>query len=162
MFRHEHWQNVVDVISFTTIHIKIRYDFKQKSPFFRFQNLAFLRLHKEYNVKQQHKKFENQRCKSFLIKSRVDRFVYKLNIFFRWKIYSIILITQFEFAFSIQNSYNRSGSDHSNSIYVENDTATRKSYEVKAIIDKRVKKFDRISVTQYKTKLLKYDSELDE
>ena len=71
-------------------------------------------------------------------------------------------MTQFESAFSVQDSYNRSKFDHSNSVYVENDIEIEKSYEMKRVIDKRVKKFDTISVIQYKIKWKEYDSEFDE
>ena len=155
-------QKTVDAISFVNAHIKIRYDSKHKSLFFRSSDKIFLKLHRDYEVNEQHKKLDNQRCESFLIKRRVDRLTYELNIFVRWKIHFVISMTQLESAFSVQDSYNRLRFDHSNSVYVEDDIEIEKSYEMKKVIDKRVKKLNTTSVTQYKIKWKEYDSEFDE
>ena len=155
-------QKTADAISFVNAHMKIRYDVKHKSLLLQSEDKVYLRLHKNYEIANQHKKLNNQRCESFLIKRRVDRLAYELNISLRWKIHFVISVAQFESTSFLQNSYNRSKSDHLNSVYVEDDTETKKSYEVKKIIDKRIKKFDRISITQYKIKWKEYDLEFDE
>ena len=79
----EYKQNAADAILFTLTHMKIRYNAKHKFLLFRFENKTFLKLHKKYNIKNQHKKSENQRCECFLIKRRVNRFAYELNILFK-------------------------------------------------------------------------------
>ena len=63
--------------------MKIRYDFQHKLLLLRFENKTYLKLHKKYEIVEQHKKLNNKKCKSFLIKRRVDRFTYELDIFFR-------------------------------------------------------------------------------
>lgn len=47
-------------------------------------------------------------------------------------------------------------------MYVENNTETNRFYEIEAIVDKRVRKFQKTSITQYKVKLLNYDLKFDE
>lgn len=49
-------------------HMKTRYDLNHKLLFFRLEDKVFLRLHKNYEIKEQHKKLNNKRCESFLIK----------------------------------------------------------------------------------------------
>lgn len=66
---------------------------------------------------------------------------------------------QLKFALFLQDFYNRLKSNYSNSVYVENDIDQNKSYKIEFIIDKRVKKFEKTSITQYKVKWLK--SEFD-
>ena len=161
-FRLEHRQNATNAIFFANAHMKIKYDVRHKSLLLHFENKVYLRFHKKYEIIEQHKKLNNQRCESFLITRRVDRFAYELNISLKWKIYSVVSVTQLEFATFHQNLYNRSRSDHSNSVYVEDDTKTEKFYEMKAIVDKRIKKFEKTSITQYKIKWLEYDLEFDE
>ena len=142
--------------------MKIKYDFRNKLLLLRSKDKAYLRLHKDYTIQEQHKKLDNQKCESLLMKRRVDRFAYELNISFKWKIHSVISVTQLKSALFVQNSYNKSRSKHSESIYVKEDNKFEKSYEIEAIIDKRVRKFERTSVTQYKIKWLRYDLEFDE
>lgn len=137
--------------------MKIRYDIKHKSLLHRIENRVYLKFYKEYEVIEQHKKLKNQRCKWFLIKRRVNRLAYELNISLWWKIHSIISIVQLKSILFMQDSYNCVKSNHSESMYVENDTKTDKSYEMEIIIDKRVRKFERTSMTQYKIKWLNYD-----
>ena len=141
--------------------MKIKYNFKHKLILLRSKDKAYLKLHKDYSIQEQHKKLNNQKCESFLMKRRVDRLAYELNISFKWKIHSVISVAQLKSALFVQNSYNKSRSEHSKSIYVEKNNEFEKSYEIKAIIDKRVRKFEKTSITQYKIKWLKYDLEFD-
>lgn len=161
MRKFKYKQDAAGVIFFAAAHIKVRYDSRHKFLLFRSEEQTFLRLHKRYNIQNQHKKFENQRCELFVVKRRVERLAYELDISFKWKIYSVIFVTELEFALFFQNLYNRSKSNHFDSVYVEDDIEIEKSYEIKAIIDKRIRKFDSTSTTQYKIKWLKYDSEFD-
>ena len=61
-------------------------------------------------------------------------------------------VTQLKSVFSFRNFYNRSRSNYLEFVYIENDIETKKFYEIKAIIDKRIKKFDKISIIKYKIK----------
>ena len=71
-------QKTVDAISFVNAHMKIKYDVRHKSLLLQFENKVYLRLHKNYQILNQHKKLDNQKCESFLIKRRIDRLAYKL------------------------------------------------------------------------------------
>lgn len=46
-------------------------------------------------------------------------------------------------------------------MYVKRNTKVEKSYEIETIIDKKIKKFEKPFVTQYKVKWLKYDSKFN-
>lgn len=59
-------EKVVGAIAFANAHMKIRYNWRHKSLLLRFDDKAFLRLHKKYEMKEQHKKLDNQRCELFL------------------------------------------------------------------------------------------------
>lgn len=76
-------QKTIDAILFANVHMKFRYNARHKSLFFRLDQIFFLRLHKSYEMNEQHRKLDNQRCNLFLIKRRVDRFAYELNISFK-------------------------------------------------------------------------------
>jgi hypothetical protein len=57
-------------------------------------------------------------------------------------------VTQLESVSEI-DSYNRNRSHHSESVEMQDDIAINKFYEVKKVVDKRIRKYDNISVTQY-------------
>ena len=161
-FKFEHKQNATNAIFFAKAHMKIKYDVRHKSLLLHLENKVYLRFHKKYEIVKQHKKLSNQKCESFLIKRRVDRLAYELDISLKWKIHSVVSIAQLESATSFQNFYNRSRSDYLDSMYVKENIETEKSYEMKKITDKRIKKFDRTQITQYKIKWKEYDFEFDE
>ena len=72
-----------------------------------------LRLHKSYFlISKFDKNLFNQYVKSFLVKQRVNRLAYELNLFFTLRIYSIILITQLKSIDVFVNSYQRSKFDY--------------------------------------------------
>lgn len=60
--------------------MKIRYDVRNKSLLLRFENKVYLRLYKTYSIHDQHKKLKNQKCELFIVKRRVERLTYELNI----------------------------------------------------------------------------------
>ena len=59
-------------------------------------------------------------------------------------------MTQLKSAIFAENSYNRLRSNHSDSIKIEKDIETERSYEVERVIAKRIKKYERTNVTQYR------------
>ena len=58
-------------------------------------------------------------------------------------------IAQFESTFVDVDFYNRFRSHYFDFIEIENDTNQYKSYEIEKLIDKRIKKYNKILVTQY-------------
>ena len=58
-------------------------------------------------------------------------------------------MTQLESAEKKNDSYDKKRSHYFDSIKIEGDTDFEKSYEVKKIVDKRIRTYEKISVTQY-------------
>ena len=88
-------QEATNVCSYASLKLKIRYDSLHVSFLLKLKDKVFLRLHRDYSLFEKHnKKFFNQRCDSFLVKRRIDRLVYELDLSLRWKIHFVISITQ--------------------------------------------------------------------
>ncbi len=74
-------QEAVDAVFFVNVKVKILHDKRHKSLFLKSEKKTFLRLHKEYNLPEIiNKKLSQQRCDLFIIKRRVDRLVYELDL----------------------------------------------------------------------------------
>ena len=104
----------------------------------------------------------NQRCEFFIVKRRVDRLIYELNLFAHWRIYSIISITQLKSCFNESNLYNRFKSNYLDFVEMKNDIDDWKSYTMKRFVNKRLRKFERTTVIQYLMKWKNYDSKFNE
>ena len=104
----------------------------------------------------------NQRCDFFTIKRRVKRLIYEFDLSIHWRIHSMISITQLKSLFNEENFYNRSRFNYSKTMKVKNDTKNWKFYIMKRIIDKRLRKFERTTITQYLIKWNDYDSKFNE
>ena len=103
----------------------------------------------------------NQRCEFFIVKRRVDRLTYKLKLSTHWRVYSIIFITQLNFFFE-KNSYNRFKFDYSNVVEMKKNTNDWRFYVMKRILNKRIRKFERIIVIQYIIKWFDWKLEYNE
>lgn len=113
---------------------------------------AYLKLHAGYKLPgKPNKKISNQRCPPFLVKRRIDRLAYELDLPPKWKVHPVISVSQLE-SYSGPNPYNRPRPDYPNFVYVEGDTPDNKSYEVKDIVVKRVRKYGKTAVTKYMMK----------
>ena len=123
-------------IFFAQIMTKLRYDSKHNSLKLKKKNKVFIRLHKEYiqsNLKN--KKFNKQRVDSIIIFEKIDRLIYKLNIFSTWKIHFVVFVIYFEPVFFEKNSYEKKmKKSESMKIEKKNDADV---YEMKKIITKR-------------------------
>ena len=153
-----------DAIFYVSAKFKIMYDFRHVSLLLKSKNKAYFRLHYEYTLSDKlNRKLFNQRCDFFLIQKRVDRLAYQLTLFFQWKIHSIIFVAQLEF-YSSENLYQRSKSDYSNEIKIEKllNTKQKNNYEMKNLINRRQRTFDKITVKQYLVHWKDYESEYDE
>ena len=58
-------------------------------------------------------------------------------------------MTQLESVEKKNDSYDRKRSHYFDSIKIENDTDFEKSYEIKKIVNKKIKTYEKISVIQY-------------
>jgi hypothetical protein len=154
-------QKAVDAVFFVNVKVKIFHDKRHKSLFLKSEEKVFFRLHKDYNLFEIiNKKLSQQKCDSFIIKRRVDRLAYKLNLFSRWKIHLVISMTQLEFVSN--DFYNRLRSDHLDSVFVKKDIFINKFYEMKKVLVKRIRKYENFSADQYLIKWKEYESEFDE
>ena len=74
-------QNVNDVIVFDQMNAKFHYDKKHESMFMKQENVALIKLHKNYNISSTiSKKYDQQCVESFTIIEKIDRLIYRLNI----------------------------------------------------------------------------------
>ena len=161
--RLKYQQKTADVIVFVNAKTKIYYDVRHQSIFFRSDDRVYLRLHQNYKLSDSHnRKMFNQRCELFIVKRRAERLAYELNLSIHWRVYSVIFVTQLKSCFSEKNFYRRSRSNYSDSVKIEDDTKNWRFYTMKKIIDKRLRKFERTTVTQYMIKWLKYESKYNE
>ena len=79
--RLEYKIEVVEAISYVNAQIKIRYNTRHVSLLLKLKDKTFLRFHKEYKIfSQKNRKLSNQKCEHFLIKGKVERLSYKLNL----------------------------------------------------------------------------------
>lgn len=156
-------QKATDVVSFVNIKAKIYFDKRHLFLLMKSEDKTFLRLHKDYTLSSKHNaKLSNQRCDSFVIKRRIERLAYELELSSKWKIHSMISIAQLKSVIQNVDSYNRYRSHHFESIEIASDIEIEKSYEVEKIVTKRIKRYDKIMITQYLIRWLEYDSEYDE
>ena len=81
--RFRHQKKIVDVTFYVMTKIKIIYDSKHISLMFKSNEKILFRLHKNYTLFFKFNvKLFNQRIDFFIVKRRVKRFAYELNLFF--------------------------------------------------------------------------------
>ena len=142
-----------DVIFWVNMKYKHHYDRRHTSLFFKKNDWALIKLHKNYSISSTIKiikKLTQQYVKSFKIIQRIDRLAYRLDIFEDWKIHSVFSVAQLEFSSSSDfDSYSRSRSTNSFFVFVEDDINESKSYEINRLLNKRMIKRDREQSTEY-------------
>lgn len=77
------------------------------------------------------------------------------------EIHPVISVAQLEPKTPGQDPYNRPRPHHPDSIHVEGDTETMKSWEIERIIDKRIRKSGKKKITEYQIRWLGYGPEHD-
>lgn len=155
-------QKTANVITFANAKMKSQYDINHQPLLLKSKNKTFFKFNSNYFLFDKHnKKLFQQRCDFFVIKQWIKRLTYELKLSSKWKIHSIISIIQLKLH-SDNDSYNRFISIHSDSVYVEKNTLFNKLYEVKKIMDKRIKRYNKIAITQYLIRWLNYGPEYDE
>ena len=74
-------QKAVAAIAFVNAKTKMYYDARHQSFMFNVENRVYFRLHHEYILSDHfNKKMFNQRCDSFMIKRRVNKLAYELDL----------------------------------------------------------------------------------
>jgi hypothetical protein len=146
-----------NAIAFANVAMKIRLDFIKKSLNLNVENFVYLKLHKEYTqFDLTNRKFSKQRLKSVKIFEKIEKLVYKLNIFTIWKIHSIIFVIYLESDSEI-DFYNKKTKESKS---MKNAQKKIKNvYEIERILAKRFIKIERArhSKIQYRVKWLKWD-----
>jgi hypothetical protein len=99
---------VEKAIAFANISMKIRYDRIKTLLDLNVENSVYVKLHKSYTQSDlANKKFDKQRLESIKIVQKIEKLVYRLNIFEIWKIHSVIFVIHLKSASVEEDSYNR-------------------------------------------------------
>ena len=163
--RFRHQRETIDVILYVMTKIKIMYDARHILLLLKSNDKVFLRLHKKYTLLNKFNiKLFNQRVDSFLIKRRIERLIYELNFSFRWQIHFVIFVIQLKSTSSKKDSYQRFKFDFSIEIEIEEmfNIEFEKNFEMKIIMSKRIRIFNKTRVTQYLIRWKDWNSIYDE
>ena len=107
-------------MSFVNAQMKFRYNNKHKSLMLKIDDIIYLRLHKNYFLFNKFdKKLFNQYINSFLVKRRINRLIYELNLFFTSRVHLIISITQLKSIDVFVDSYQRLKFDYSKFVDID-------------------------------------------
>ena len=153
---------IIDAIAFAQINVKFYYDRKHHSIILVVENWALLRFHKSYNIffiAILKKKINQQYIEFFRVIEKIDRLIYRINVSSKWRIHSIVFITQLKLYSTFStNFFRKSRFINSNFVFVENDTTQIKFYELKRLINKRMIVKRNV---EYFVKWKKYNNEHD-
>ena len=153
---------VIDVIAFAQMINKYYYDRKHQFLFMKIDDYALIKLHHDYNISTIEildKKLSQQYIDSFKIFEKIDNLTYRLKFSNHWRIHFVLFIIQLKFVFSSMNDFfNRSRSNQSNSVFVEKDTNRIKSWKIEKFINKRqIKRRDDEYFVKWKDWKSQYD-----
>ena len=163
--RLEYQREAADATAFANAKAKIYYDARHTPLLLNAGDYAYLRLNHGYRLPSKpNKKLSQQRCGPFLVKKRVGRLAYELDLPPAWRIHPVISVAQLEPGPrpNEPDPYSRPRPTHPASVEVEGDTPENQSYEVEKLVDKRIRKYGRTPVTQYLVRWLGYGAEYDE
>ncbi len=148
---------IFNAIDFVNARFKIIFDFKHKSLAFNTSDKVYFRLHREYSLSEKKNlKLFNQRSDSYIILRKINNLTYELNLSSTSRVHSIIFKTQLESALD-SDLFDRSRSINSDSVKMNENTSTKNFFEVKKILRKKNRKYDKITITQY---LVKWKDEI--
>ena len=161
--RMKYQREIVDVTNFATVKIKIYYDSRHISIRLKQSEKIYLQLNKDYKLfDKSNSKLFQQKCESFRIFERIERFAYRLKLLSTWRIHFVVFIAQLESTFVDVDFYNRFRFHYFDFIEIESDTNQYKFYEIEKLVDKRIRKYNKILVIQYLVRWIGYGSEYDE
>ena len=160
--RFRHRAEAADATSYASAKAKIYYDSRHQPLLFKPGDQAFLRLHHGYSLPgKPNPKLSNQRTGPFLVKRRVGRLAYELELPPQWRVHPVISVTQLE-PMPGRDPYDRYRPHHPASVHMEGDTETEKSYEVEKLVSRRIRRYGKKDVTQYLIRWSGYGPEYDE
>lgn len=131
--------DVADSIAFAQMNAKFHYDRKHQPLNMRVGDEALIRLHRGYDIPSTAvlgPKLSQQYTGPFKVTERVGRLAYRLDLPSHWRIHPVLSVAQLEPATS-DDPFHRPRPDHPDSVFVEGDTATVKSFEIERLINKR-------------------------
>ena len=112
--------------------------------------MTYFRLHYDYNLFNRfNKKLSNQYVDSFLMKRKIDKLTYELNLSSNFKMYFVMSMTQSESTNVSKKFYRRFKSNHSKSIDIDQQNKNVElnfRYEIKQIVKRRQRIFDKIKM----------------
>lgn len=124
-------QEAFDAVFFANVKAKLIHDKCHKPLLLKEGNKVYLKLHKNYKLpRTNNRKLSNQRCGPFLVKRHVGRLVYKLELSPKWRVHSVISVTQLKLA-NEGDLYRGKRPNYPGSVEVEGNTDFEKSYEIK-------------------------------
>ena len=136
--------SAVDALAFASMSSKYHYDRRHKSLVLKEGQSVYLRLHKGYNIPANAsitRKLGQQYAGPFKVLRRIGKLAYKLDLPQHWRIHPVISIAMLEPTPSGEDPFNRPVPEQPDSVYVEGDTETNKSWEVERIVDKQGEKY---------------------
>ena len=161
--RLEYRQEAADATAFANAKAKIYYDARHVPLRFKAGDYAYLRLHHGYQLPgRPNKKVSQQRCGPFLVKRRVGRLAYELELPPAWRVHPVISVAQLEPVPAGEDPYRRPRPSHPDAVEMEGDTPQYQSYEVEKLVGKRLRRYKRTTVTQYLVRWVGYGPEYDE
>ena len=156
--------DAADTLSFAQIQQEFHYNRKHQPMFFRTGDKVYLRLYKGYDIPANaaiKRVLGQQYVGPFDIVRRVGSQAYELALPNHWRIHPVVSIAILEPAPG-DDPYTRATYDHPDSVFVEGDTPTYKSYIIDRLINRRVIKKGRGYSTQYLVRWRGYGPEYDE
>ncbi len=142
-------KDVAEVIDFANARFKVVFDSNHKPMTFNTEDKVYLRLHHEYSLSEKdNSKLFNQRVGPFVIKRKIGNAAYELKLSSTSRVHSVISIAQLKSA-SGPDPFNRPRPTNLGTIHMKGDTSTKKSYEVKKILKRRTRKYEKIAVIEY-------------
>ena len=140
-FRQLKRKNVETIMTFVNAFSKTRYDNKHRVINIKKNDMMYLRLHQKYTISNLvNFKLSKQRVDFFEIFDKIDNLVFRLQLSFVIKIYSIVFITQLKSIIFDQNFYDKSINKKSSFVEKKNSiiVKTTSHYEIERLLDKRI------------------------
>ena len=153
---------IADFIVFVQMNAKYYYDRKHQFMFMKIDDYAHIRLHHDYDISFTtilNKKLSQQYVSFFKILKKIKRLTYRLNLLSHWRIHFVLSITQLKSTTSSnENFFRRLRSNQSEFVYVNDDIARVKSWEIDRLLNKRqIKRRDSKYLVRWREYGLEYD-----
>ena len=155
-----------DAISFAQMNNKRHYDRRHQPMYLKVGEWALVRLHKGYEIPSTlgiTKKLTDQYVGPFKVLEKIGKLAYRLDVPDHWRIHPVFTVAQLEPAPDPNmDPYDRPRPDQPDSVFVEGDTDTMKSYDVERLLNKRVIRKGRGYATEYLVRWKGYGPAFDE